>query len=299
MKEDQTQSSDQTRDDPGAEFEFKSDYETLTPDERRKKVEAALFDAACSGNVTAGLQFLAMNPAVKSEDHVAEKRKQQKAKTQKPRKITVKEHRFIHAYFGEAKGNGTLAAKLAGYKGSDAVLATEAHRLLRKPKIAAAVAAMLQQSALPVEQVLKGISDIALGSVEFFLEFGENDSLNVTLKRAKEQGKLHLVKGLELHPNGTIKRIHWYDALQAYKALGMFHHTIKPPEKPPVDEPDADDLEAAEFEAARRAITLVMKKAKEFGKTISVTEARELAASRGFPKAADVPMPTTFAEGNM
>lgn len=40
---------------------------------------------------------------------------------------------------GEAAGNGTLAAELAGYKGSKATLAAIASENLRKPKIRAAI----------------------------------------------------------------------------------------------------------------------------------------------------------------
>jgi phage terminase small subunit len=62
-------------------------------------------------------------------------------------KLTVKERNFIVAYTGEAKGNGTLAAKLAGYGGSNAILASLANENLRKPKIAAVVKTILDLKA--------------------------------------------------------------------------------------------------------------------------------------------------------
>lgn len=282
---------DNTQLEGADDFTFESDYESLSPDERRKKVMAALYEAAVSGNVQAGLQYLAMHPQTQAEPEPAAGKKKKKKvpkKTSEPR-LTVKQWRFVHAYFGEAKGNGTLAAKMAGYEGNDSVLAVTAYDLLRNPKIAKYVTAMLESAALPMEQVMKRVSEIAIGSVEVFLDWDANDTPSMQLKRARDAGKLHLVKGLEFHQNGTVKRILWYDALQANRLLGQFHQTIKAPEQPPAPEVDQEEIEATEYEIARRAIMLVMKKAKELGREISVDAAREVAA-RKFPKAKEVPM---------
>jgi phage terminase small subunit len=54
-------------------------------------------------------------------------------------KLTEKQRRFVDAYMGEAKGNGTEAARVAGYRGSDSTLGAVAHENLKKPKIAAAI----------------------------------------------------------------------------------------------------------------------------------------------------------------
>lgn len=51
--------------------------------------------------------------------------------------LTTKQQRFIEAY----TGNGTEAARVAGYAGSDAVLSQTAYRMLRKPEIAQAIKA--------------------------------------------------------------------------------------------------------------------------------------------------------------
>lgn len=53
-----------------------------------------------------------------------------------PRKLTEKERRFVEAYMGEAAGNGTKAAEIAGYKArSKTALAQQAHYTLKKPKV--------------------------------------------------------------------------------------------------------------------------------------------------------------------
>src|SRR5690606_32972004 len=46
------------------------------------------------------------------------------------RPLTEREHRFVRAYVGEAAGNGTEAARLAGYQGSNKALGVTAVRLL-------------------------------------------------------------------------------------------------------------------------------------------------------------------------
>ncbi len=52
-------------------------------------------------------------------------------------KLTEKQRRFAEAYVGEAKGNGALAARLAGYKGTPKVLSVMGAENLAKPAIAA------------------------------------------------------------------------------------------------------------------------------------------------------------------
>lgn len=54
------------------------------------------------------------------------------------RTLTEKERRFVDAYLGEARGNGTEAARLAGYSTKN--LRHQASRLLTKANIAEAVA---------------------------------------------------------------------------------------------------------------------------------------------------------------
>lgn len=59
----------------------------------------------------------------------------------KPGELTEKQRRFVEAYVGAACGNATEAARLAGYSGNDVTLATTGSENLRRPPIAAAIAA--------------------------------------------------------------------------------------------------------------------------------------------------------------
>lgn len=53
--------------------------------------------------------------------------------------LTERERRFVDAYMGPAAGNGTEAAKLAGYKGAAKVLQVQASRLLSKAIVQSAM----------------------------------------------------------------------------------------------------------------------------------------------------------------
>lgn len=54
-------------------------------------------------------------------------------------KLTEKQRRFVEAYMGEACGNATAAARIAGYKGNDETLSTVGTENLRKPAVTAAI----------------------------------------------------------------------------------------------------------------------------------------------------------------
>jgi len=55
-----------------------------------------------------------------------------------------RERKFVEFYMGKAAGNGKLAAKLAGYKGTEHSRETTASRLLRKAEVRAAIEARVK-----------------------------------------------------------------------------------------------------------------------------------------------------------
>lgn len=56
---------------------------------------------------------------------------------------------------GNAKGNGTEACRLAGYKGSDGVLGVIANRLLKKAKILSKIAQAKEKAGLTDDRLLE------------------------------------------------------------------------------------------------------------------------------------------------
>lgn len=55
-------------------------------------------------------------------------------------KLTEKQLRFVEAFTGEAQGNATRAARLAGYGGNEAALAVRGAELVRNRKVQEAIA---------------------------------------------------------------------------------------------------------------------------------------------------------------
>jgi phage terminase small subunit len=53
--------------------------------------------------------------------------------------LTEKQRRFVEAYVGEAQGNATRAAKLAGYSGKDDALAVRGAEVVRNRKVQLAI----------------------------------------------------------------------------------------------------------------------------------------------------------------
>ena len=56
------------------------------------------------------------------------------------KRLTLKQKRFVVAYMGEAKGNATQAARIAGYSGKDNVLGAIGLENLKKPLISKEIA---------------------------------------------------------------------------------------------------------------------------------------------------------------
>jgi phage terminase small subunit len=62
--------------------------------------------------------------------------------------LTLKERKFVEAYLGEAAGNATRAARLAGYSGDPVTLAAVGYARLRKTQIRDAIAQLVDQDEL-------------------------------------------------------------------------------------------------------------------------------------------------------
>lgn len=78
-------------------------------------------------------------------------------------KLTPKQQLFVEAYLGEANGNGTKAARLAGYKGNDKTLGVIATENLSKPSIASRVRERLTEATkgMNADEVLSELAKIA------------------------------------------------------------------------------------------------------------------------------------------
>jgi hypothetical protein len=76
--------------------------------------------------------------------------------------ITVKQARFLSLYFGEANGNGRLAAEQAGYKGSPATLSQTSYEVLRSPEVQRLTAGILTPEGVQMELTAVATIDPAI-----------------------------------------------------------------------------------------------------------------------------------------
>ncbi len=142
--------------------------------------------------------------------------------------LTAKQRRFVDEYI--VCLNGTEAARRAGYEGDDATLAVTASRLLRNAKVLRALDERLQEHAMPANEVLVHLSDIARGDIADALNaMGGIDPLE-----AKRRGKSHLIKRFKtkvttITEKGGDEReivedeIELYSRLDALSVLAKFH----------------------------------------------------------------------------
>lgn len=146
--------------------------------------------------------------------------------------LTGKRKKFVAEYI--ICLNGTEAARRAGYKGEDATLAVTASRLLRNANVIHAINAALENFAMPANEVLIHLTDIARGDLSDALNpFGGIDPAE-----ARRRGKSHLIKrfkvkttiipgkdgddGMEIHET----EIEMYDRLRGLEMLAKYHDLV-------------------------------------------------------------------------
>ena len=118
------------------------------------------------------------------------------------RRLTQKQRLFVEAYVGEARGNATEAARLAGYKGRDTTLAQVGAENLRKPYIASAIEKRAEEmreasGALTPEEIHELWGDIARDTQQ-----STKDRLKASELAAKSQGMF--LERLEVDVSGQV-----------------------------------------------------------------------------------------------
>lgn len=144
-------------------------------------------------------------------------------------KLTGKQKRFADEYI--VCLNATESCRRAGYSGDDATLAVIGSQNLRKPNIIAYIDERLNQFAMPANEVLIHLTDIARGDMSDAM----NNIGGVDPLEAVRRGKSHLIKrfktkttiiagkteddGMEIHET----EIEMYDRLKALELLAKYH----------------------------------------------------------------------------
>lgn len=135
-------------------------------------------------------------------------------------RLTFKQRQFVSHFLGEANGNATEAARMAGYS-SPKQQGTEN---LAKPSIAAAIAAKLEGPAMHADEVLARLSDMASVDMADFVTVTES-SHKIDIPKAVKSGKSHLIK--KLTPTKFGLSIELHDSQAALEKLGRYHGLFK------------------------------------------------------------------------
>jgi len=128
--------------------------------------------------------------------------------------LTIKQKLWAEHYIQTR--NGTKAARLAGYKGSDNVLAQVGHGNIRNPKIQKYLSERYSEIAMDSDEVLKLLADLARsGAADFVNEHGIID-----WEKIKSSG--YSIKSIK-HNKGKSSRIEVEPRLKALELIGRSH----------------------------------------------------------------------------
>ena len=138
--------------------------------------------------------------------------------------LSNKQQAFVSHYL--TTWNATEAARRAGYRGSDAALATIGHRHVRNVEISEAIKQRLQETAMTADEVLMRLASHARGDISDFLD----DNGYFDLTKAREAQKTSLIKKLktktttrvidEMEVTTTEVEFELYDAQAANRLIG-------------------------------------------------------------------------------
>lgn len=134
-------------------------------------------------------------PPPKKSAKKAAKKAVRKVAPKEPDSLTLKQRLFVEAYLGEAMGNATEAARLAGYKGNEITLAAVGAENLRKPQISKLLSERVARAAMTADEVLDELTRIAKTDWQQFVDIqtGRNGEVIGATLQLKDK-----LKALEL-----------------------------------------------------------------------------------------------------
>jgi phage terminase small subunit len=148
--------------------------------------------------------------------------------TDEPKALTNKQQLFVDEYL--QCWNAAEAARRAGYSKRTAY--SIGWENLRKPEIAAAISARMNEVHMSADEVLKRLADIARGDVADFMSIGPM-GFTLDLDSAHKEGKTSLIrkisqKTVTINGKTEDKEIHTedielYSGLQALELIGKHH----------------------------------------------------------------------------
>lgn len=127
--------------------------------------------------------------------------------------LSERERLFVEEYAINGF-NGNAAALAAGYSAKSH---NSAHRLLRSPKVRAAIEVRYKDHVMSADEVLARLTEQARGDYGNYID---NDG-SVNIEQLKADGKAHLIKSISDSKYGV--RIEFYDSQKAMAIMGKYH----------------------------------------------------------------------------
>lgn len=109
-------------------------------------------------------------------------------------KLTYKQRLFVNAYLGEADGNASQAARIAGY-GQPHMAGP---RLIAIDYIQSLISRRVDIAAMTANEVLARISEFGSADIGDYLEEQPDGSLRVLLAEAKKAGRTRVIKKIKI-----------------------------------------------------------------------------------------------------
>ncbi|MBV8310698.1 MAG: terminase small subunit, partial [Planctomycetaceae bacterium] len=106
--------------------------------------------------------------------------------------LNYRQRLFVEHYLGESSGSAVDAARRAGYRWPE----TQGPRLVKTSEVRAAIDARVETAAIPANEVLARIADVATSDLLNFIEVDNYGGFKVDLKLVKRLGLGHLIKRL-------------------------------------------------------------------------------------------------------
>ncbi len=135
--------------------------------------------------------------------------------------LSPQEERFVSAYLRTGQLLKSVKEADLGEGQPDGALYAIARRMRERPIVAAEIAARLRAHAMPSEEVLMRLADIARATPEDFLDIAEDGSISVNLLKAQELEQMGVIQSIEGTKYGL--RVRLYDKLKALELLGKYH----------------------------------------------------------------------------
>ena len=137
------------------------------------------------------------------------------------KRLSKRREVFISEYINN-RFNATQAAIKAGYSEKSARVA--GHRLITNDNVAEEIALRVKEMCMSGEEAMGLLSDQARGTLDDCMDVGEDGKVRLNFNKAKENGKLHLIKSIVPTANGI--KVELYSSQRALeliaKAQGVF-----------------------------------------------------------------------------